>query len=213
MSSAGSSPGRRFFRPGLPSRAGPNGSSPAWWSFASSRIRTQSARTSPGTAPEASPSSSCARARSPDGPAAAAVSSSWVLGLDREQVAHDAGVAQGVDDVGNQEAISPAVMRKNPGRPIEHRRALPVESEDRPRPVAERADPHGPARDRKARLVEILAHASLARWKPTSMTARRRLLATRSTMVATVASEIAIPNMSSMACGPSGLRSGRRRQA
>ena len=40
MSSARSSPDRRLFRPGFPSRAGPNGSRPAWQSFASSRIRT-----------------------------------------------------------------------------------------------------------------------------------------------------------------------------
>ena len=104
---------------------------------------------------------------------------------------------------------SPAVMRQNHGQPLEHCRALLVEPADRPQGVAVHVDPHGPARDWKARLVEILAYAHLARWKPVSTAARRQLLASRSIMVATVASDFGIPNMFLMACGPSGLRNGR----
>ena len=188
MSLAGSRPGRRFFRPGFPSRAGPKRGtigSFALKSIASSRIRTQTRSTiagnRSGSFPFLSRASQIARRicsgsrlilRARSSPS----SVSTAIGFRMMRESRRAWTTSGT---GN--AI-PSGHAQKPGQPLEHRRALLVEPEDRLHGVAEHVDPHRPAPDRKARLVGILARACLARWKPTSMTARRQLLATRSTM-------------------------------
>ena len=121
-----------------------------------------------------------------------------VLDLDREKVLHDAGVALGVDDVGNQEIRSRAVMHLNPGQPLERRRALLVEPEDSMQRTAENMDPHGAARDRKARLVEILANSALGELKADQ---HDRSTATSRDLFDHGPSVIGIPNLALMVCG------------
>ena len=133
-----------------------------------------------------------------------------VLGLDREQIPHDAGVAQGADDVGIGKCDRRRSCAGIPAGPSNIAERFSSSRNTVRDPSRSAAEPHGPARDRKARLVEIL-HVR----ESGEMEADRhdRQTATSRDPLDHGPSEIAIPNMSSMACGPSGLRSGRRRQA
>ena len=108
MSSAGASPGLRFFRPGFPSRAGPYGSKPAWWSFASSRIRTwirsNIVRNRSGSFPFFFLRASQVARRTCSGNRLVLLAQGSPSSVSTvRQVPHDVGGAQGVDDVGNQE--------------------------------------------------------------------------------------------------------------
>ena len=101
MSSARSGPGRRFFRPCFPSRAGPpsaRGKCRHSWGHYFRKLPLLLIAREPSRQTDLHQQPS-----RPPGPRLP------VFDLDREQVPHDAVVAQGVDEVGNQEAISPAV--------------------------------------------------------------------------------------------------------